>query len=61
MTPKKPNSSHPGRDVRMCELAEWMSENGGTISQAAKALRWPYDNTKQVWRRIRKRLGVQAA
>jgi molybdenum-dependent DNA-binding transcriptional regulator ModE len=46
--------------VRIHELAEWMAENGGGISEAAKSLGWPYDNTKQVWRRIRKRLGPQA-
>lgn len=53
-------SHHPGREVRMHELSEWMAENGGTISTAAKALGWPYDNTKQVWRRILRRMGAQA-
>lgn len=53
-------SFHPGRDVRMGQLSAWMAENGGTISQAAKSLCWPYDNTKQVWRRILKRMGPQA-
>lgn len=60
MTRRRPNSTHPGRDVRMNELAEWMAENGGRIRDAAKALGWPYDSTKQVWRRVRKRLGEQA-
>lgn len=65
-TPRKPHllgqpSKHPGRDVRMDELAEWMSEHGDTVSKAAKALGWPYDNTKQVWYRIIARLGPQAA
>jgi molybdenum-dependent DNA-binding transcriptional regulator ModE len=53
-------SKHPGRDVRMGELAEWMAENGGRIRDAAKALGWPYDHTKQVWRRIIRRMGPQA-
>jgi molybdenum-dependent DNA-binding transcriptional regulator ModE len=44
----------------MNELAEWMSEHGGRIRDAAKALGWNYDATKQVWRRVRKRLGEQA-
>jgi molybdenum-dependent DNA-binding transcriptional regulator ModE len=52
---------HPGRDTRMDQLAEWMAEFGGTVSEAAKALGWRYDNTKHVWRRIRRRLGAQAA
>lgn len=53
-------SHHPGRDVRTDELAEWMAENGGRIRDAAKALEWPYDNTKHVWHRILKRMGPQA-
>lgn len=53
-------SAHPGRDVRMHQLSEWMAEHGGTVSQAAKALAWRYDNTKQVWRRVLKRMGAQA-
>lgn len=53
-------SAHPGRDVRMGQLSSWMAENGGTISQAAKSLGWTYDNTKQVWRRILRRMGPQA-
>jgi hypothetical protein len=53
-------SAHPGRDVRMLQLAEWMAENGGRVCEAAKALGWPYDNTKQVWRRILRRMGKQA-
>lgn len=55
MTARVPNSTHPGRDVRMDQLAEWMSENGGRIRDAAKALDWPYENTKAVWRRVCKR------
>lgn len=60
MTARVPWSTHPGRDVRLNQLSEWMAENGGTVSQAAKALGWPYDNTKQVWRRLLKRMGPQA-
>lgn len=52
--------SHPGRGVRTVQLAEWMADNGGRISDAAKALGWPYDHTKKVWQRIVKRLGPQA-
>lgn len=55
-----PHAPHPGRDVRMAELAEWMAENGGRIRDASKALGWSYDNTKQVWRRILRRMGPQA-
>ena len=53
-------TAHPGRDVRMVALADWMAEHGGGIRDAAKALGWPYDNTKKVWTRICKRLGAQA-
>lgn len=60
MTARVPNSTHPGRDVRMDQLAEWMAESGGRIRDAAKALGWNYDATKQCWRRVRKRLGKQA-
>lgn len=45
---------------RMATLSEWMAENGGRVCDAARALGWDYDTTKQVWRRIRKRLGPQA-
>ena len=60
MTKRVSGSKHPGRDVRTAELAEWMAENGGRVRDAAKALGWPYENTKQVWRRIVKRMGEQA-
>jgi hypothetical protein len=53
-------SHHPGRDVRMHELSEWMSEHGGSMYEAHKALGWRYDNTKQIWYRILKRMGPQA-
>lgn len=58
MTKRKSNSTHPGRDTRMGELAEWMAEHGGRVGDAAKALGWSYDNTKHVWRRICKRMGM---
>jgi molybdenum-dependent DNA-binding transcriptional regulator ModE len=54
-------TAHPGRDVRMDELAAWMAEHGGRVRDAAKALGWNYDATKHVWQRIRKRLGAQAS
>jgi hypothetical protein len=60
MTKRKPTSVHPGRDVRMNELSEWMAENGGRIRDAAKALGWSPDSTKHVWQRIRRRMGPQA-
>lgn len=60
MTKRLPHSTHPGRDVRMAELAEWMAENGGRVRDAAKALGWPYDNTKHIWQRILRRMGAQA-
>lgn len=62
MTKRLPNSTHPGLGTRMAQLAEWMAESGtkSRIRDAAKALGWSYDNTKQVWRRIRKRMGPQA-
>jgi DNA-binding CsgD family transcriptional regulator len=44
----------------MADLADWMAENGGTVSQAAKALGISRDNAKHIWQRIRKRLGAQA-
>lgn len=55
--------THPGRDVRMAELAEWManaSPDRAHVKFAAKALGWTYDSTKHVWRRICKRMGAQA-
>jgi valyl-tRNA synthetase len=55
-----PNSTHPGRDVRMNELSEWMAEHGGRIRDAAKALGWSADSTKHVWQRVRRRMGPQA-
>lgn len=45
---------------RMNDLSEWMAENGGRIAEASKALGWPYDTTKHVWQRVRKRMGAQA-
>jgi transposase-like protein len=53
MTKRLAHSAHPGRDVRM-------TEHGGRVSDAAKALGWTYDNTKHVWRRVRERMGAQS-
>lgn len=60
MTKRKISSQHPGREVRLNQLAEWMAEHGGSVSQAAKSLGWPYDNTKHIWHRLLKRMGPQA-
>lgn len=57
-------SLHPGRDARMNQLAEWMSEHGDDsrafLRRAANALGWSYDSTKKVWYRICARMGAQA-
>jgi transposase-like protein len=59
MTARKPGSTHPGK-IRMAQLSEWMAENGGSVSEAARSLGWSPDNTKHIWRRVRQRMGPQA-